>query len=763
MTPKRKHKPARKKESAPADASGLESIHSFISEIVPVGLALFDEDLTVIYANPQLAAMLGTTPAELVGSRAGSLPCSHEISQDHLRDMLAAVLKAKSPSRPEDLVCRTVDGQIVKVSCSIYPAGLDGGAPGLLAIFDDVTARRKGEEQRLEKMRVQSQLKVLSSLSGAISSLGSFRQIVNKFASAAEPVISFTACATLNLDTKPLILEVYLTSDVGRAFIERLQERMLQSAAELVPEWPKGQTFGLHLDKGKVVEGVDAKMQSFMAVPIVVDNTTTALLGFASSEGDSFRPQDISFAYTLADYYSLILSRARIEEEMMRREMEDQLHRERLELEAARREAEIEATRNKLEAERKAVRELKRVDELKDEFISTVSHEMRTPMTSIKSSMDLLLSGRLGEIQQEHKPFLEIAVRNLDRLSQLLNDVLNVSRIESGRLKMTPGVYEVRPLVEGVIQTLKTKLLEKEDTASDEVPEKLTAYFDRNSLIQILTNLVANAINHNEPGISVAVRVVSESDGFVTISVTDTGAGIAEKDREKIFERFHQAGRTYGEGSKGTGLGLTISRGLTEAMGGRIWVEGKEGEGADFRFTLPLTRDSVRSAEASPAAGPDLETEVLFGKIAVLMGLVTNDQINECAREQAGRKKPPRLGEMLVEKGFLTSEQRDAVLKVQERNLSRFSARDSNKALADNLVGDLAVGRGLVTREQLNECLREQALEESEGRPARLGELMVRKGLLSVSQILSLLSQQKSALVPARPGGGADAAPEKGS
>ncbi len=762
MTRKRIRKSAEPDDAPTGGENGSESLYRLISEAIPEGLAIFDEKRTVRYANPQLAAMLGTTRDKLEGSKVGSMPCSEKTDQTQLAGLLDKAIKAGVPAGPVDLVCETSEGGTANLSCSVLPMASVPGAVRFLAIFEDVTGRREAQEQQLEKMRVQSQLKVLSSLSGAISSLGSFRQIVSKFASAAEPVISFTACATLNLDTKPLTLDIYLTSDVGPAFIERVQERMLQSAGELVPDWPRGQTFGLSIDKGEVIDGLDLGMEAFMAVPVVVDNTTTALLGFASSEANAFKPRDISFAYTLADYYSLILSRARIEEKMMRREMEDQLQRERLELEAIRREAEIEATRQKLDAERKAVRELKRVDELKDEFISTVSHEMRTPMTSIKSSMDLLLSGRLGEIQKEHKPFLEIAVRNLDRLAQLLNDVLNVSRIESGRLKMTPGLHEIRPLVDGVIGVLNTKMQEKQDTISNEVPEKLTAFFDRNSLIQVLTNLAANAINHNEPGISVAVRVADESGGCLTLSVADTGAGIAKEDREKIFERFYQSGRTYGEGSKGTGLGLTISKGLIEAMGGRIWVEGEEGKGADFRIVLPRTKDDIRSEEAPAAAAgeqPDLETEVLFGRIAVLMGLATNDQVNECAREQASQKSPPRLGEMLVEKKYMTSEQRDMVLKIQERNLSRSSLRDSNKALADNILGGLAVSKGLVTKEQLNECLREQALLETEGLPAQLGELMVRKKLLTVSQILNLLSQQRSVLTSNGEQGGGDAAP----
>jgi signal transduction histidine kinase len=622
----------------------------------------------------------------------------------------------------------------------------------MVAIIEDVTDKKTAESQRLERMRVESQFKILSSLSGAMSSLGSFRQIISRFASAIEPILSFTACATLELDKELLTIDYHLTAKVGREFLETLRNRMRLSLTQLVPEFPAQKDVSFELDEEMVSEKESAGMESFLAVPVIVDSETVALIGFASTVADAFKPQDISFAYTLANYYSLILSRAKIEEEMLRREVDDQLKEERLKLEAARREAEIEVARTSLEVERKAVRELKRVDELKSEFITTVSHEMRTPMTSIKSSMDLLLSGRLGEVQKGHKPFLEIAVRNINRLAQLIDDVLNVSRIESGRVKMAPGVYELKPIVGNVISTLETKLKEASALVDDQVSAGLTAYFDRNSLTQIFTNLIANAVNHNKPGVSVMVSVVSGKDSFVTVSVADDGAGVPEDEREKIFERFYQSGRTYGEGSKGTGLGLTISRGLVKAMGGRMWIEGGEGKGADFRFSLPLTKEALgKPKEALAVSESELNSALLFGKIAVLMKFATQEQVNECAQEQGEKTSAKRLGEMLMEKGYMSAGQRDMVLRVQQTNLDRPSPYDPDKKLADTILGGLAVSRGLLREEQVNECLREQALLESEGKPALLGELLVKKGYLKVAQILELLAQQKAGQAGVKP------------
>lgn len=728
----------------------LRSLHELVTESIPVGLVVFDESFVVEYANPEFAAMFGAPRGAIEGREIGTVECAHETLQNQLRNLLALAVEKKAATGANEFLCEVPGGGTMTVLCNIYPIAREDTKLRMVAVLEDVTNMRKIEDARLEKMRIESQLKILSSLSGAMSSLGSFRQIISRFPSATEPILSFTACGTLELEKEPLFIDLYLTAKVSRKFVQQVRKRMSLSLAQLVAEFPADKEVALEVDELLVTEDADAEMESFLAVPVVVENKTLALIGFASTTPDAFKPEDISFAYTLANYYSLILARARVEEEMLRREVDDQLHRERLKLEAAKKEAEIEATRRSLDAERKAVRELKRIDELKSEFISTVSHEMRTPMTSIKSSMDLLLSGRLGEIQKEHKPFLEIAVRNIDRLAQLTDDVLNVSRIESGRVKMAPGIHEVEPVVEAVLNTLATKLDENSAVVETELSGGLKAYFDRNSLTQVFTNLIANAVNHNQPGVHVRVSVVSQEEGFLTISVADDGVGILESERSKVFDRFYQSGRTYGEGSKGTGLGLTISRGLVKAMGGKMWVEGEEGKGADFRLTLPLTKDVLAGPDekSSPPAESELYSEVLFGKIAVLMKFVAAEQVRECAREQAAGESTGRLGEILVRKGYMIPEQRDLVLDVQAANLARPSPHNPDKTLADTILGGLAVSHGLLEQEQLGECLREQALLESEGKPVLLGELLVRKKYLTIEQILGLLAEQKGAQMP---------------
>jgi PAS domain S-box-containing protein len=748
-------------EEAQSELGELRSMHGLVIEAIPVGILVFNRDRAAEYANTAFSRMMGIARSDVVGRKATDIPCVGGDQRAVLDELLQDAVRENATVGPREFTCVNSAGTALRILCNIYPMARGSGDLALMAVLEDVTGEREAEKQRMEKTRVASQLRILSSLSGALSTLGSFRDIITRFASAAEPVLAFTACATLDMKKTPPVADVHLTTTVGNGFVQQLRERMLLSVSQLVPDSDKAGQLTVEVDMEKVVSDKDSDMRSFLAVPIVVENDTSAVIGFASEQEDAFKPQNISFVYTLAHYYSLILSKAKIEEEMLRREVDDQLHRERLRLEAIRREAEIEATRKRLEDEQKAVRELKRLDELKSEFISTVSHEMRTPMTSIKSSMDLLLSGRLGEIRKEHKPFLEIAVRNINRLAMLIDDVLNVSRIESGRLKMAPGVYEIKPIVANVIKTMETRLCEASDGVEDTTPADLEAYFDRNSLTQVFTNLVANAVNHNEPGIGIRIGVVSQEDGFVTISVADTGAGIPKGEREKIFERFYQAGRTYGEGSKGTGLGLTISRGLMRAMGGDLWLhyedteagEGtgdeqpgpKRGRGADFRLKLPLTKEAVPGHEGQAAedSRSDLDSEVLFGKIAVLMRFATSEQIDECAREQRESKTGGKMGTRLVQKGYLTAAQKEIILNIQQKNFSQPSPHDPSKALADTILGGLAVTSGALTESQLNECLREQALLESEGKPMLLGELLVRKGYMTTAEILKLISAQR--------------------
>ncbi|MCP4541631.1 MAG: GAF domain-containing protein [Chloroflexi bacterium] len=223
----------------------------------------------------------------------------------------------------------------------------------------------------------------------------------------------------------------------------------------------------------------------------------------------------------------------------------------------------------------------------KTEFVSTVSHELRTPMTSIKGYVELLLMGVVGSLTKDQHKFLSVIDVNVERLTTLVNDLLDISRIESGRVALSPQIVHVEHIIEQVVLTMQARAMDQGLTLRSDLPPALPEILaDPDRVTQILTNLVGNACNYTPTGGKVTVSVCAHDDK-VCISVHDTGIGISEEDQEKIFERFFRADDSMVQDAPGTGLGLAIVRSLAEMQGGQVWVESELGKGSTFTFTLP--------------------------------------------------------------------------------------------------------------------------------------------------------------------------------
>ncbi len=228
------------------------------------------------------------------------------------------------------------------------------------------------------------------------------------------------------------------------------------------------------------------------------------------------------------------------------------------------------------------------VDRAKSDFVSTVSHELRTPMTSIKGYADLLMLGAAGAMSDDQRHFLNIIKSNADRLSELVRDLLNISRIESGRVELDIKPLRLDALIDQVVTSLRGKMEEKGLSLSVDVPPDLPAVNgDNDRVIQILTNLVSNAYQYTQPGgaITVAARVAGD---MVQTDVIDTGVGIAPEDQAKVFDRFFRSDDDYVQEFAGTGLGLAIVKQLVQMLHGQIWLQSEVGVGTTFSFTLPI-------------------------------------------------------------------------------------------------------------------------------------------------------------------------------
>jgi two-component system phosphate regulon sensor histidine kinase PhoR len=232
------------------------------------------------------------------------------------------------------------------------------------------------------------------------------------------------------------------------------------------------------------------------------------------------------------------------------------------------------------------ITELRRLERVRQDFVANVSHEFRTPLTAIQGFAETLLSGAL-EDPANRRRFVEIIRDHATRLARLTEDLLELSRIEAGELKLEFQPVSVQQLVESCVETAGLKARAKEQGLRWMLPNGLPQVMgDANRLQEVLQNLLDNAVQYTPSGGRIEV-VARPADGQVVLTVSDTGIGIPQTEQSRIFERFYRVDAARSREAGGTGLGLSIARHIVEAHGGRIWVESTVGEGSRFHFSIP--------------------------------------------------------------------------------------------------------------------------------------------------------------------------------
>ncbi|MBP1777365.1 MAG: putative Histidine kinase, partial [candidate division NC10 bacterium] len=260
-------------------------------------------------------------------------------------------------------------------------------------------------------------------------------------------------------------------------------------------------------------------------------------------------------------------------------------------------------------------RKLQELDQLKSDFVSNVSHELRTPLTAIRMSVDNLLDGVVGDVSPTLQRYLTKVQNNTDRLVRLISDLLDLSRIEAGRIELHRTKVDVAEVIQDVVDSLRPMAVEKGLELS--VVPSGTDFFvfaDRDKLQQVLINLTGNAVKFTPTGGVITISTQSAAAAeeqlptdvgasspaplrprasapprYVEVSVADTGEGIPPEELGAIFDKFHQVRRENRYKAQGTGLGLSIAKSLIELHGGRIRVESQPRKGSRFIFTLPMT------------------------------------------------------------------------------------------------------------------------------------------------------------------------------
>lgn len=260
-----------------------------------------------------------------------------------------------------------------------------------------------------------------------------------------------------------------------------------------------------------------------------------------------------------------------------------------------------------------ANKKLAKLERLKSEFISIVSHELRTPLTTIKNSLDIITSGKTGELSENSLKFVNMAKRNVVRLSGIINDLLDISKIEAGKLDFKYNVCEITPVVEYVKNNLQSVAKDKDiQIVFDSGVESVDIYADANRLEQVLTNLVSNAVKFTPNGgnIKISTRLINANDivvadcfksdiaklkgDYVQVCVSDEGIGIEKENLKQVFDKFEQIENSLSREVGGSGLGLAIAKQLIESHNGFIWCDSELNKGSDFYFVVPVCSEEVK-------------------------------------------------------------------------------------------------------------------------------------------------------------------------
>ncbi|MFM1767757.1 MAG: hypothetical protein RJA22_286 [Verrucomicrobiota bacterium] len=229
---------------------------------------------------------------------------------------------------------------------------------------------------------------------------------------------------------------------------------------------------------------------------------------------------------------------------------------------------------------------IRQLEQTRQEFVANVSHELRTPLSLIKGFVETLLSGAKDD-PARCEQFLRTIEKHTDRLTFLIEDLLTISRLESGQVALNLTGLHLRAEAARVIEDLHSRIAEKKARVSLDIPARLTACADADRLHQVFFNLIENALKYGRTRGRVRVGGRERPDGLAEISVRDDGPGIPPAARERVFERFYRVDRARSRDTGGTGLGLSIVKHIVHAHGGEVWVQSEVGEGTTFFFTLP--------------------------------------------------------------------------------------------------------------------------------------------------------------------------------
>ncbi len=554
--------PSRMSQTPDANpAEMLQRLHAIV-EASPLAIIALDGDGTVRMWNPSAERMFGWTEAEVVGRRNPTIPPERE---QEYRSLVTSRMQGLSQSGFETLRARK-DGSIIDVSVWTAPLrDAQGEITGMMTMLVDNTQSKHAEREKLQ-LRASEQ---------AARAEVDVEKRYRKLLEAAPDAI-------LEVDRQGRIVLVNVQAE--RLFGYTRAELLGNRIEVLIPDRFRGRH--------------PAHRDTFFENPVMRPMGTGLELYARRADGSEFAV-DVTLSPYDSEGAGRVICVVRDVTERKRAEEQIQMLNQHLE----QRTAELVATNKELELRN---REVERVNRLKDEFLASMSHELRTPLNSIIGFSDLLAEQGAANFNPKQKRFLGHIQQGSRHLLELINDILDLSKIEAGHLELKYEDFEVAPAVAEVVATVRPIASAKNIPFDSAVAEGLFLYADRLRFKQVLYNLLSNAIKFTASGGQVSIEGFAV-DRSIRFCVADTGIGIPAGEQQAIFESFHQVGTTTKGVREGTGLGLAITKRLIEQHGGSIWLESELGKGSRFFFTLP-----VRVTEGEPLSTGEGEAPLVL-------------------------------------------------------------------------------------------------------------------------------------------------------
>jgi PAS domain S-box-containing protein len=477
---------------------------------------------------------------------------------------------------------KTTEKEVIKhsvwVEGSIYPIKDDQGhVREVVLMQSDVTERKQAEEEKRQRTR---ELTAINRLTQRVSSSLSVKQVIEEALQAVVDAVRPDLAMIFLRKGERLVLQGFSPKDSPCNGEEAPGHRVGECLCGLAvkDEKPIFSTNVQNDLRCTYTECKKTRVNSFAALPLRSGDNLIGVLGLASGTTRDFEEQ-APFLQTLSNEMAIGLQNALFYEELQR-------YADKLEQRVAKRTAQLEEKTRELE---QANAQLKRADQLKSVFLASMSHELRTPLNSIIGFTGILLMELAGKLNDEQKKQLKMVKNSADHLLNLINDILDISKIEAGRVDLSPERFLLDDVINEVTEIFSNQAAQKGLELIVNIPEKIFIFSDMRRFKQILINLVSNAVKFTNQG-RITVTSTILPDERIETSVADTGIGIKEESMDKLFNPFQQVDMNLTKQFVGTGLGLYLCKSLVTLMGGEISAQSQYKKGSVFTFILPLKK-----------------------------------------------------------------------------------------------------------------------------------------------------------------------------